>query len=101
MEIRFKEYYEKLLEQLSIDYNCTPADLQANENIITISALNERRRSYSPGKPFLQMVTLGMNTVIMADECLHDFLQNFIQTVDGHHLFEFDNLTKLNRELQT
>lgn len=73
MEIRFKEYYEKLLEQLSIDYNCTPADLQANENIITISALNERRRSYSPGKPFLQMVTLGMNTVIMADECLHVF----------------------------
>lgn len=45
MEIRFKEYYEKLLEQLSIDYNCNPADLQANENIITISALNERRRS--------------------------------------------------------
>lgn len=73
MEIRFKEYYEKLLEQLSIDYNCNPADLQANENIITISALNERRRSYSPGKPLLQMVTLGMNTVIMADECLHDF----------------------------
>ena len=76
MEIRFKEYYEKLLEQLSIDYNCNPADLQANENIITISALNERRRSYSPGKPFLQMVTLGMNTVIMADECLHVFLQD-------------------------
>lgn len=100
VEIRFKEYYEKLLEQLSIDYNCTPADLQANENIITISALNERRRSYSPGKPLLQMVTLGMNTVIMADECLHDFLQDFTQTVDGHHLFEFDNLTKLNRELK-
>lgn len=29
----FKEYYEKLLQQLSLDFNCTPADLQAKENI--------------------------------------------------------------------
>ena len=66
MEIRFKEYYEKLLKQLSLDFNCTLADLQTKENIITFSALNEGRRSYSPGKPFLQMVTLGANTVINA-----------------------------------
>ena len=85
VEIRFKEYYEKLLEQLSIDYNCTPADLQANENIITISALNERRRSYSPGKPLLQMETLGMTTVSMADESLQVFLQDGTHTVAEPH----------------
>lgn len=100
MEIRFKEYNEKLLKQLSLDFNCTLADLQTKENIITFSALNEGRRSYSPGKPFLQMVTLGANTVIMADECLHGFLYDWSKNVEGHRLFEFDNLMKLNGELK-
>lgn len=96
----FKEYYERLLHQLSLDFNCTPADLLAKDNIITVSKLNEDRRSYSPGKPFLQMVTTGVNTVIMADECLHEFLHGFIRDVEGHRLFEFDKLTKLNEELK-
>lgn len=95
----FKEYYEKLLAQLSLDINCTPEDLRAKENIITVSALNDGRRSYSPGKPFLQMATCGVNTVIMADECLHGFLHDMVKNVEGHHLFEFDNLMKLNEEL--
>lgn len=95
----FREYYEKLLQQLSLDFNCSSADLQAHENIITVSKLNDGRRSYSPGKPFLQMVTAGENTVIMADECLHDFLHGFIRDVEGHRLFVFDNLMKLNDEL--
>ena len=100
MEIRFIEYYEKLLKQLSLEFNCTPADLQAKENIITIPSLNEGRRIYSPDKPFLQMVTLGANTVIMADECLHEFLYDWSKNVEGHRLFEFDNLMKLNGELK-
>ncbi len=61
----FKKYYEMLLQQLSRDFNCTPEDLQAKENIITVSKLNEGRRIYSPDKPFLQMATMGGNTVIM------------------------------------
>lgn len=96
----FSEYYDKLLRQLSIDFNCTPADLRAKENIITVSKLNEGRRSYSPGVPFLQMVTVDGNTVIMADECLQEFLRGFVGNVEGHRLFEFDNLTKLNEELK-
>lgn len=100
MEIRFKEYYENLLKQLSLDFNCTPSDLKTKENIITFSKLNEGRRSYSPGKPFLQMVTLGANTVIMADECLHEFLYDWSKNEQGHRLFEFDNLMKLNEELK-
>ena len=96
----FKEYYEKLLQQLSLDFNCTPADLQAKENIITVSKLNEGRRNYSPDKPFLQMVTLGRNTVIMADECLHEFLHGWSKDAEGHRLFEFGKLTALNEELK-
>lgn len=95
-----RKYHERLLQQLSLDYNCTPDDLTAHENIITVSEMRDGRRIYSRGKPFLQMVTIGGNTVIMADECLHDFLKGFVRNVEGHHLFEFDYLTKLNEELK-
>lgn len=96
----FIEYREKLLAQLALEFNCTPADLQAKENIVTLPALKEGRRRYSSHMPFLQMVTLGGNTVIMADECLHPFLHSLIGKVEGHFLFELDNLTKLNGELR-
>ena len=96
----YKECYEKLLKQLAIEFNCEPSDFQAKENIVTFPAMNEGRRSYSPDKPFLQMATCGMNTVFMADECLHEFLRGMIKDVKGHYLFEFDNLTKLNEELK-
>ena len=96
----FAGYYEKLLRMLSLDLNCTPADLQAKENIITVSAMNEGRRNYSPDKPFLQMATLGGNTVVMADECLHGFLHGLLRDTEGHRLFELGNLTKLNEELR-
>ena len=100
MKTMFAGFCEKLLQQLSIDLNCTPADLQAKENIITVSAMNEGRRSYSPDKPFLQMATLGGNTVIMADECLHGFLHDLVRDAEGHRLFELGNLIKLNEELR-
>ena len=96
----YREYYKKLLQQLSIDYNCTPADFRAKENIVTPSALREGRRSYSTGKPFLEMATLGGNTVIMAEECLHGFLNDLIRNTEGHRLFELENLIKLNEELK-
>ena len=96
----FREYSKKLLGQLAVDYNCRPADLTAKENMITVSALNEGRRSYSPGKPFLEMATLGANTVIMADECLHAYLHELIRDVEGHRLFELGYLIRLNDELK-
>lgn len=95
----YHAYVQKLLRQLSVDYNCSPADLQAKQSIVTLPALREGRRSYSPGKPFLQMATLGTNTVIMADECLHAFLNSLIQSAEGYRLFELENLIKLNQEL--
>lgn len=93
-----KEYHEKLLRQLAVDFNCDPADFRAEEHIITKPAWNEGRRNYSP-EIFLQMATCGMNAVIMANECLHGFLCEWIKETEGHQLFEFENLTKLNEEL--
>ena len=96
----FQKYYEKLLMQLSIEYNCTPSDFQVRENTITTPALHAGRRIYSPGQPFLQMATAGTNAVIMADECLHEFLYRLTKNTEGHHLFEFDSLLKINEELK-
>lgn len=95
----FKKYYEKLLQQLALDFNCKPSDFTAEGNVITAPAWNNGRRSYSPDI-FFQMATCGKNTVIMADECLHDFLCEWIKEDDGHHLFEFENLPRLNEELK-
>ena len=96
----FKKYNEKLLEQIATDYNCDPEELQSKKCIITKPALNEGRRSYSPGMPFLEMATLGAGTVIMADECLHEFLSDLIKEEGDYHLFGFDILLKLNEELK-
>jgi len=95
----FKEYYKKLLDQLAVDYNATPGDFQSSENIITLPVWNEERRKYSPDI-FMQMATCGQNTVIMADERLHDFLRALVKDVEGHRLFELENLLKLNEELK-
>ena len=100
MIMMFREYYEKLLEQLAIDFNCTPAQLRAEENILTEPALNEGRRSYSPGMPFLQMTTLGGNAVIMADKCLQGFLEGLTRDTEGRRLFDLGYLLKLNGELK-
>ena len=96
----FNRYYEKLLEQLAVDFNSTPLDFRAKKNVITTPAMNEGRRCYNSGEPFLQMATCGMNTVVMADECLHGFLHDLIKDVEGHRLLEFENLLKLNEELK-
>ncbi len=95
----FKEYCEKLLQQLSVDYNCTPADFRGQENVITVPALREGSRRYNPGKPFLAMATMGRGTVIMADECLHGFLHDRIRDAEGHTLFKLGSLVRLNDEL--
>ena len=96
----YREYYKKLLQQLAIDYNCTPVDFRAGKSIVTRSELREGRRSYSPGRPFLEMATLGGNTVVMADECLHGFLNRLLRNAEGYRLFELDNLIRLNEELK-
>ena len=61
----FHEYRQRLLGQLSLDFNTDPGGFLEKENIITTSARNAGRRNYSPDKAFLQMATLGGNTVIM------------------------------------
>ena len=96
----FGEYRERLLKQLSLDYNCAPEDFLAGENVVTVSALREGCRRYCPDRPFLQMATTGGSTVITANECLQGFLREFVKGVEGHCLFKLGMLTRLDAELR-
>ena len=92
-------YRKKLFELLSLEYNCSPEAFDSGENRITVSALKEGRRVYSPEKYFFHMATTGRGAVITADECLHPFLGEYVRDREGHWLFEQDNLTALEAEL--
>ena len=97
--IYFKTCYHKLKDLLATEYNCNPDDFEKNENIVTISALNEGRRMYTKEKYFFSMVTFGSNTVITADEQLHPFLEEYIKDKQGHLLLELCNLLPIEKEL--
>lgn len=99
-ELRFRDYYEKMLDQLSLELNCDPADLRSAENIITLPEDKEGRRSYHPGVPFLQMATAGSGAVFSADGQMHDFLRELIKDKKGHYLFELGNLARIDTELR-
>ncbi len=92
-------YTYLLYQQLALEFNCAIEDFTKAENVLTISALHEGRRIYSPEKYFFHMVTTGNNAVVTADECLHPFLQEFINNRTGHWLFEIPNLMPLEKEL--
>lgn len=94
-----KKYLVDLYNLLSKEFNCTPADFTKQDNILTVSALQEGRRMYSKEKYFFHMVTTGGNAVLTADECLYSYLQNFIKDRTGHWLFELPNLLPLEKEL--
>jgi len=93
-------YKTELINLLSLEFNCMPADFEASDNVLTVSELHEGRRIYSPEKYFFHMVTTGTNAVVTADKCLHPFLKNFISGKTGHWLFEIPKLILLEQELQ-
>ncbi len=93
------KYLSKLKELLSLELNCSPNDFDKRDNIITAPALNKGRRIYQNEPYFFHAATLGGNTVITADECLHGFLKEWSSGKVGHWLFEQPNLLPLEKEL--
>lgn len=99
-ELRFRDYYEKLLDLLSLELNCDPSDLRSGENTLTLPEYKEGRRRYHPGVPFLQMATAGRGAVFSADGQIHDFLRELVKNKEGHRLFELGDLAKIDTELR-
>ena len=103
MNIAIKKSEQEILatlkQQLAYDFNCRPEDFDKDENIITLPALNEKRRKFSKETFFLQMATLGNNAVISADEKLHPWLTEWVKGKNGFWLFEQHNYFELNDKL--
>ena len=87
-------------KQLAIDFNCTIQDFDKEENVITIAKSNQGRRIYTQQKEFFSMVTLGRNTIICADEKMHEWLRQWSVNKNGIWLFEHSYLMELELELQ-
>jgi Acetyltransferases len=87
-------------KQLAIDFNCTVEDLDSKENVITVAKNNQGQRMYTQQKAFFSMVTLGKNTVLSADEEIHEWLRQWIAEKNGIWLFEHSYLMELEMELQ-
>ena len=95
-----RAYLDALYDQLARDLNCDPADFRKSDDVLTVPALREGRRQYSPDAPFFQMVTLGGNAVISADPQLHPFLEKLCREKQGHWLFELPPLFAIDAELR-
>lgn len=95
-----EEIMSSLKQQLAYDFNCRPEDFDKEENIITLPALNEKRRVFSKETFFLQMATLGNNAVISADQKLHPWLAEWVKGKTGFWLFEQHNYFELNDKLR-
>ena len=93
-------YYPELKKLLSADFNCRPGDFDIEENVLTVPALREGRRQYSPDPYFFRMVTTGTNVVITADDCLDSALVKFLKKGTGKKLFDLPALVTLVPELQ-
>jgi hypothetical protein len=59
-------FYQKAIEQLAIDYNCTPECFTGGGVTVTRSALNAGRRLFSSTPFFLNIASFGKGTVITA-----------------------------------
>jgi GNAT superfamily N-acetyltransferase len=94
------ELVEIIKEQLSLEYNCSINDFSASKNIVTVAKNCSRKRHYINGVYYFQMVTFGNNVVINANECIHEWLTDFIKDKTGYQMFEQYNLFKINNFLK-
>ncbi|MBR4941248.1 MAG: hypothetical protein IKZ19_04545, partial [Clostridia bacterium] len=93
------EYKRKLLNLLSLEYNCAAEAFEGEENILTESRVCDGRRNYGEEKYFFHMVTFGSGAVVTAENCLHPFLREYLKGKAGHWLFEVPNLLPIEKEL--
>lgn len=95
-----KEILEIAMRQSAIDGNCHVEDFQKSENIVTVSAPNDRARKYLELPLFCDIVSYGSNIVASADEKIVDFIKDYIDKHPIEHCFETPNIYLLNDELQ-
>lgn len=95
-----EDIYQVIKEQLAREFNCSLEDLSRKENVITSPVLHPQRRKFSESPFFLQIMTLGDNAIISADERMHPWLNEWVKGKQGFWLFEQHNYYELEQELR-
>lgn len=91
-----RKAWARAAAQLAIDFNARPEDFQTKGIVFTAPAMNPGRRVYSNTMPFLEMVTAGNSTVIMADAVLRKELDSWTAGAEkAHWLFELPRMIQL------
>ena len=93
---------EIIKEQLAIEYNCLADDFSKENNIVTNIRYDNRIRRYEKNNDmaFFSMASFGKNVVITSNECLHDWLKEYLRNKTGYHIFEYRNLYEIDKGLQ-
>lgn len=98
---RKKAYFDRMMEQLALEYNTTPTAFTTPGFTLTFPTKPASVRLFSKEAPFFSMACTGNSVVATADERLHPFLQALAGEVkDLHRLFEFPAMEKMNAELK-
>lgn len=93
-------YFMSAVNQLALEYGTKAKAFMNDGFTLTLSARPIGIRVYSPHMPFFCMATMGKSVVAIADECLHDFLQQLAGDVgEPHRLFEYTALKKIDEKL--
>lgn len=100
MNLSRKIIEEKIKNQIALEFNCSPADFDKTETLITAACLDEKRRKFSDKSFFLQVATFGKSSVISADESIHPWLNEWVKGKQGIWLFEQHNYYELECELR-
>lgn len=94
-----QQMLDRLRQQLALEMGCAPEDFLGDSPVFTLPCLPEGARRYSSEPDFFHMATLGRCAVLSADARLHPFLREFAAGKEGHRLFEYPNLRRIEEEL--
>ena len=70
-----KDIYRIAINQLSVDYNCTPDDFFKNGVIFTEAKRQEGRREMPFLEPRLEVITLGRSVIVNASKSIMSYVK--------------------------
>ncbi len=69
------EMMKIVLNQLAIDYNCTPEDFFKDDIIFTLAEKSVGRRAMPFGNPRLELITMGRSIIVNASESIMPYVR--------------------------
>ena len=94
-----EKLWQIALQQSAYDCNCTPADFQRSENVLTISQKHPKARKYLELPLACDLVSYGSNIVAQVDESLRPAVQAYLDAYPVSHCFETPHLHELDKAL--